>query len=38
MMDATAEKKFLALKRRLDALHYKQPLSKKRFLSNVVSY
>lgn len=27
-MDAEAERKFLALKRRLDALHYQQPLSK----------
>ena len=27
-MDAGAERKFIALKRRLDALHYQQPLSK----------
>ena len=27
-MDPAAERKFMALKRRLDALHYQQPLSK----------
>ena len=27
-MDPAAERKFIALKRRLDALHYQQPLSK----------
>ena len=27
-MDPAAERKFISLKRRLDALHYQQPLSK----------
>ena len=36
-MDPAAERKFIQLKRRLDALHYQQPLSKSTFSSFVLT-
>lgn len=37
-MDPTAERRYLALKKRLDALHYCQPLSKFLFCFIVVAF